>query len=165
MREIRSIAIVGSGIIGSGIAMTFADQRFPVVLLDRQQFALDNALFLITERYEKESEKGSLNETECRHRISPIGASLDYEAVRDVDLVIEAVFEEIGAKEDVFRKLDRVLKSGSILATSTSTLDIAVIAAFTGRPEDVIGLHILLVRLTRCLCFRFCGGSILPVLS
>lgn len=140
-RELRNIAIVGAGIIGSGIAMAFADQGVPITLLDRQQSALDNALSLIRERYEKSARQGNLGEAECARRIGLIKATLDYNDIRDADLVIEAVFEEISAKESVFRQLDRVLKPGAMLATSTSTLDVDAIAAFTGRPADVIGLH------------------------
>ncbi len=141
VRELRGIAIVGAGIIGSGIAMAFADRGIHVTLLDRQQSALDNALALIRERYENNLRSGNLSEAECRRRIGLIGATLDYDDVRDADLAIEAVFEEIGTKEAVFRKLDQVLKPGAMLATSTSTLDVDAIAAFTHRPADVIGLH------------------------
>lgn len=140
-RELHDIAIVGAGIIGSGIAMTFADQGIPVTLLDRQHSALDNALSLIRERYEKSVRQGNLDEEECARRIGLIKATLDYNDIRDADLVIEAVYEEIAAKESVFRQLDQVVKPGSILATSTSTLDVDAIAAFTGRSADVIGLH------------------------
>lgn len=136
-----SIAIVGAGIIGSGIAMAFADHGIAVTLLDRQQSALDNALSLIQERYAISVSKGNLSEEAYQHRLGLIRPTLDYADIRDADLCIEVVYEEIGAKEAVFRTLDRVLKPGCILATGASTLDIDAIAAFTGRPADVVGLH------------------------
>lgn len=135
------IAIVGAGIIGTGIAMAFADQGIPVTLLDRQQSALDGALSLIGERYENSVRKGKIAEEEGLRRMGLVSSTLDYDDIRDADLVIEAVYEEIGTKEEVFRQLDQVLKPGAILATSTSTLDVEAIAAFTDRPAAVIGLH------------------------
>jgi 3-hydroxyacyl-CoA dehydrogenase len=140
-RALSDIAIVGAGIIGCGIAIAFADRGFPVTLLDRQQSALDSALSLIRENYEKNLRKGNLSAEDCQRRIGLIKATLDYADIHDADLAIEAVFEEIGAKEDVFIQLGRGLKPGAILATSTSTLDVDTIAAFSGRPADVVGLH------------------------
>lgn len=140
-RPLRSIAIVGAGINGSGIAMTFTELDLPVTLLDKRQSALDGALASIRDTWAKNSRKGNLSIEESQRRAGLIRGTLDYDDIRDADLVIEAVYEERDIKEEVFQRLDRVLKPGAILATSTSTLDVDAIAAATNRPEDVLGLH------------------------
>jgi 3-hydroxyacyl-CoA dehydrogenase len=141
MREIRKVAIVGAGTMGGGIAMAFANAGLPVTLLELQQAALDRGLETIRKNYAATVSKGRLAQQEMATRMALLSTALAYDAIRDADLVIEAVFEDLGVKEGVFRKLDEVMKPGAILATNTSTLDVNRIASFTRRAQDVIGMH------------------------
>jgi 3-hydroxyacyl-CoA dehydrogenase len=140
-REIAKVAVIGAGTMGGGIAMAFANAGFPVQLLEVEQEALDRGLETIRRNFAATVAKGRLSELEMGRRMARLSTTLSYEAIRDADLVIEAVFEDLGVKEAVFRKLDEVMKPGSILATNTSTLDVNRIAASTKRPQDVVGLH------------------------
>ena len=140
-REIRKAAVIGAGTMGGGIAMNFANAGIPVVLLETQQEALDKGIAIIRRNYENTLKKGKLTQEKFEQRVALISGSLDYAAIADADIVIEAVFEDMGVKEAVFRKLDETMKPGAILASNTSTLDLDRIAAFTQRPQDVIGLH------------------------
>ncbi len=140
-KAIAKVAIVGAGTMGGGIAMAFANAGIPVTLLEREQAALERGLETIRRNYAATVAKGRLAEEEMARRLARISTTLAYDALRDADLVIEAVFEEMGAKESVFRRLDEALKPGGILATNTSTLDVNRIAAFTRRPQDVVGMH------------------------
>lgn len=140
-REVASVAVVGAGTMGCGIAMNFANAGIPVVLLDATREALDRGLAGIRKQYEAAVQKGRLKPGEAQQRGALITPSLDYAAVAKCDLVIEAVFEDIAVKKQVFCALDAVMKRGAILATNTSTLDVDRIAAFTKRPGDVLGLH------------------------
>ncbi|MGH8695135.1 MAG: 3-hydroxyacyl-CoA dehydrogenase NAD-binding domain-containing protein [Burkholderiales bacterium] len=140
-REIAKVAIVGAGTMGGGIAMAFASAGLPVTLLELKQGALDRGLETIRKNYAATVAKGRLSEPEMAKRLALLSSALAYDAIRDADLVIEAVFEDLGVKEGVFRKLDEVMKPGAILATNTSTLDVNRIAASTRRPQDVIGMH------------------------
>jgi 3-hydroxyacyl-CoA dehydrogenase len=140
-RKIASVAIVGAGTMGGGIAMNFANAGLPVTLLEAKQDALDRGIAGIVKQYEAQVLKGKLKPEDARKRIELIRPSLDYAAAAQADLFIEAVFEDLGVKKEVFRKLDAVAKRGAILATNTSTLDVDAIARFTKRPGDVLGLH------------------------
>jgi 3-hydroxyacyl-CoA dehydrogenase len=139
--EVRKVAMIGAGTMGGGIAMAFANAGFPVTLVEVKQEALDRGLDLIRKNYAATVSKGRLGQDEMDKRMARLAGALSYDAIRDADLVIEAVFEDMGVKETVFRKLDEVIKPGAILATNTSTLDVNRIAAFTKRPEAVIGMH------------------------
>jgi 3-hydroxyacyl-CoA dehydrogenase len=141
VREVSKIAVVGSGTMGGGIAMCFADAGLPVYVLDVDSGALEKGLARIAANYDISVKKGSLAAEAAARRKGLIQASTSYESVRDADLFIEAVPENLSLKQSVFRKLDTVAKPGAILATNTSTLDINQIAAVTQRPVDVVGLH------------------------
>jgi len=140
-RAIKSAAIIGAGTMGGGIAMNFANAGIPVMLLEMKQEALDKGLATIRKNYENTMKKGKLTQQKFDERIGLIKGTLSYDDIGDADIVIEAVFEEMGVKEKVFKKLDEVMKPGAILASNTSTLDVNKIAAFTKRPQDVIGTH------------------------
>ncbi|MES2047813.1 MAG: 3-hydroxyacyl-CoA dehydrogenase NAD-binding domain-containing protein, partial [Pseudomonadota bacterium] len=140
-RTINAVAVIGAGTMGGGIAMNFANAGIPVQILEMKQEALDKGLATIRKNYENTLKKGKLTQEKFEQRVNLITGTLSYEAIAQADLVIEAVFEEMGVKEQVFKKLDEVMKPGAILASNTSTLDVDVIASFTKRPEDVIGTH------------------------
>ena len=138
---IRSAAIVGAGTMGGGIAMNFANAGIPVQLLELNQEALGRGLGLIQKNYAASVKRGSLTQAAMERALSLIKGVTDYEAVGGADLVIEAVFEDMQVKKDVFTRLDRVCASQAILATNTSSLDIDAIAEVTSRPQSVIGTH------------------------
>ena len=140
-RPIKSAAIIGAGTMGGGIAMNFANAGIPVTMLETKQEALDKGLATVRKNYENTMKKGRLTQQKFDERIGLIKGTLSYDDIKNADIVIEAVFEEMGVKEKVFRKLDEVMKPGAILASNTSTLDLNKIAAFTKRPQDVIGTH------------------------
>jgi 3-hydroxyacyl-CoA dehydrogenase len=139
--EVKKIAIIGAGTMGGGIGMAFVNAGFPVTLLEVKQEALDRGLDTIRKNYAATVAKGRLAQAEMDKRIARFSTALSYDAIKDADLVIEAVFEDMGVKEQVFRQLDATMKPGAILASNTSTLDLDRIAAFTKRPEWVVGLH------------------------
>lgn len=141
LRTIRSAAVIGAGTMGGGIAMNFANAGIPVSLLEMKQEALDKGIATIRKNYENSMKKGKLTQAQLDQRMGLISGTLSYEAIGSADIVIEAVFEDMAVKETVFRKLDEVMKPGAILASNTSTLDVDQIAAFTKRPQDVIGTH------------------------
>jgi 3-hydroxyacyl-CoA dehydrogenase len=140
-REIRKAAIVGSGTMGGGIAMSFANVGIPVLLADVSQEALDKGLKRIKDNYAVTVQRGRLKQEDMDKRVSLIQGITDLGVARDADIVIEAVFERMEVKQDIFKKLDAVMKPGAILATNTSTLDVNKIADVTKRPQDVIGTH------------------------
>jgi 3-hydroxyacyl-CoA dehydrogenase len=140
-REVKSVAIIGAGTMGTGIAINFLNAGIPVRLLELNKEALDRGVGRIREVYEGQLKKGKLDAAKMESRMGLLTPVLEYPAIKDVDLVIEAVFEEMGVKEKVFRTLDATVRQSAILATNTSTLDVNQIAGFTGRPQDVIGLH------------------------
>ncbi|MCX7901527.1 MAG: 3-hydroxyacyl-CoA dehydrogenase NAD-binding domain-containing protein [Burkholderiaceae bacterium] len=140
-RPINQVAVIGFGTMGGGITMSFANAGIPVRVLEANQEALDRGLATCRRNWEASAKKGKLTSAEVEQRIGLIKTTLRYEDLRDADLVIEAVYEDMAVKQEVFRKLDRVMKPGAILATNTSTLDVDAIAAVTGRPQDVIGTH------------------------
>lgn len=141
LRPIRKVAVIGAGTMGGGIAMNFANVGIPVTLLERQGDALDRGLAQIRKTYGISVKRGKLSESTLEQRMALLTGTLDYADLADADLVIEAVFEKLEIKQEVFRSLDRVCKPGAILATNTSSLDVDRIAAVTARPQDVIGLH------------------------
>ena len=140
-REIKRAAIVGSGTMGGGIAMSFANAGIPVVIADMSQEALDKGLKRIKDNYATTVQRGRLKQEDMDKRVALIQGTTDIGTARDADIVIEAVFERMEVKQDIFRKLDAVMKPGAILATNTSTLDVNKIAEVTKRPQDVIGTH------------------------
>ncbi|CAG4883400.1 Enoyl-CoA hydratase [Georgfuchsia toluolica] len=140
-RPIKSAAIIGAGTMGGGIAMNFANAGIPVMLVEMKPEALDKGLAAIRKNYENTLKKGKLTQQKFDERVGLIRGTLSYDDIKNADIVIEAVFEEMGVKEKVFRKLDEVMKPGAILSSNTSSLDLNKIADFTKRPQDVIGLH------------------------
>ncbi|HWI80819.1 3-hydroxyacyl-CoA dehydrogenase NAD-binding domain-containing protein [Ramlibacter sp.] len=141
LRPIRQVGVIGAGTMGGGITMNFLNAGIPVVLLEMKQEALDKGLATIRRNYENSARKGKLTQEQVEQRMALITPVLDYPPLAEVDLVIEAVFENMEVKEQVFRRLDAVCRAGAILASNTSYLDIDRIAGFTGRPADVLGLH------------------------
>ena len=140
-RKVERVGVIGAGTMGGGIAMNFVNAGLPVTLLETKQDALDRGLATIRKNYESAVKKGRLTQEKLEERLALITPTLSYDDLGQADLIIEAVFEELGVKEQVFSKLDQVAKKGAILASNTSTLDVDKIAAFTKRPEDVVGLH------------------------
>jgi 3-hydroxyacyl-CoA dehydrogenase len=141
LREIRSAAVIGGGTMGSGIAINFLNAGIPVQLLEVAQPALDAAIARIRDVYAGQVRKGKLTADKLDSRMALLKPTLAYADIAQADIVIEAVFEDLGVKEKVFRTLDETMKPGAILATNTSTLDVDRIAGFTHRPQDVIGTH------------------------
>ncbi|WP_428775159.1 3-hydroxyacyl-CoA dehydrogenase NAD-binding domain-containing protein [Vibrio sp.] len=141
LRSIKSVAVIGSGTMGGGIAMNFLNVGIPTTLLDLSQEALEKGIGIINKNYQHTVNKGRLSEQQMQQRMALLHSTTDYADLVDVDLVIEAVFENINIKKKVFASLDQHCKPGAILATNTSTLDVDEVAASTSRPQDVIGLH------------------------
>ncbi|WP_321964694.1 3-hydroxyacyl-CoA dehydrogenase NAD-binding domain-containing protein [Paraburkholderia sp. J7] len=140
-RDIQKVAVIGAGTMGGGITMNFLNAGLPVTLLETKQEALDRGVATIRKNYEAQVKKGKLTQEKVEARMALITPTLSYDDLKQADLIIEAVFEELGVKEQVFKRLDEVAKAGAILASNTSTLDVDKIAAFTKRPQDVVGLH------------------------
>ena len=140
-RNIASVAVIGAGTMGGGISMNFLNAGIPVKMLEMKQEALDRGVATIRKNYESQIKKGKLKQDKYEQRMALLSTTLSYDDIGTADLVIEAVFEEMGVKEAVFKKLDEVMKPGAILASNTSTLDVNKIASFTKRPEDVVGMH------------------------
>ncbi|MDZ4379823.1 MAG: 3-hydroxyacyl-CoA dehydrogenase NAD-binding domain-containing protein [Parvibaculum sp.] len=138
---VNKVGIIGAGTMGGGIAMNFLNVGLPVTIVETKQEALDRGLGVIRKNYENSAKKGRFPMEEVEKRMGLLTGSLDMEALADCDLVIEAVFENMDVKKDVFGKLDTIVKQGSILATNTSALNIDEIATAVKRPEAVIGLH------------------------
>ena len=141
VREIKKLAVIGAGTMGGGIAMNFLNAGIPVVMLEMRQEALDKGVAIIRKNYDAQVKKGKLKQDKLDARMALLSTTLNYGDLKDADMVIEAVFEDIGVKETVFKTLDEVMKPGAILASNTSTLDVNKIASFTKRPQDVIGMH------------------------
>lgn len=140
-RDIKQVAVIGAGTMGGGITMNFLNAGIPVKMLETKQEALDRGIATIKKNYEAQVKKGKLKEDKYAQRMALLTTTLSYDDLKDADLVIEAVFEEMGVKETVFKQLDAVMKPGAILASNTSTLDVNQIANFTKRPQDVVGMH------------------------
>ena len=141
LRDIKKVAIIGGGTMGGGIAMCFANVGIPVVMVEINDEALARGMKIIRKNYTITVAKGKLPADKMETLISTITGTTDYADLADVDLVIEAVFENLELKKEIFAKLDGVCKPGAILATNTSYQDVDAIAAATSRPQDVLGLH------------------------
>jgi 3-hydroxyacyl-CoA dehydrogenase len=141
IRDIKTAAVIGCGTMGRGIAMSLANGGVPVTVLEMNKDALDKGLSMARDTYAGSVSRGSLSQSEMDERLKLISGTTDYADIADVDIVIEAVFEEMDLKKQIFGKLDEICKQGAILATNTSSLDVDEIASFTKRPGDVIGTH------------------------
>jgi 3-hydroxyacyl-CoA dehydrogenase len=141
LRKIDKVAVIGAGTMGGGITMNFLNAGVPVTMLEMKQEALDRGVGTIRKNYEAQVAKGKLSQDKLDARMSLLSTTLSYDDIAQADMVIEAVFEDMGVKSQVFAKLDSVMKPGAILASNTSTLDVDKIAEVTKRPGDVIGLH------------------------
>jgi 3-hydroxyacyl-CoA dehydrogenase len=140
-RPIRSAAVIGAGTMGGGITMNFLNAGIPVTLLETRQEALDRGIATIRRNYEGTAKKGRMTAEQVEQRMAMIRPTLSYADIAQADIVVEAVFEDMAVKQTVFETLDATMKPGAILASNTSTLDVDRIAAFTKRPQDVIGTH------------------------
>ena len=141
LRPVKSAAVIGAGTMGGGITMNFVNVGIPVTIMEMKQEALDRGMATIRKNYAATVSKGRLKQEEMDKRMALITPALDLAAGKNADIVIEAVFERMDVKQDIFRKLDAIMKPGAILATNTSTLDVNAIADVTKRPQDVIGTH------------------------
>ena len=140
-RAIKKVGVIGAGTMGGGISMNFLNIGTPVVMVETKQDALDRGVGVIRKNYERTASKGKLTTADVEKRMGLITPTLQIEQLADCDLIIEAIFENMEIKKEVFGKLDRIAKPGAILASNTSYLDVNEIASATKRPEDVIGLH------------------------
>jgi 3-hydroxyacyl-CoA dehydrogenase len=140
-RGIERVAVIGFGTMGGGIAMALANAGIPVRVLDTSEAGIERGLTTCRANWEATARKGRLTAMQVEQRTALLSPTLAIEDLADCDLVIEAAFEDMAVKEDLFRRLDRVMEPGAILATNTSTLDVDAIAAVTRRPQDVIGMH------------------------
>ena len=140
-KEIKEIGIIGAGTMGGGIAMNFANAGLPVTIIEQSQERLDKGIGIIRKNYENTASKGRITIQDVEHRMSLISGDVSMEALSNKDMIIEAVFENMELKKEIFSKLNTIAKQGAILATNTSGLDINEIASTTNRPESVIGLH------------------------
>ena len=141
VRDVKKVGVIGAGTMGGGITMNFLNAGIPVTILEMKQEALDRGVATIRKNYEAQVKKGKLKADKYEQRMALLSTTLSYDDLKDADLIIEAVFEEMGVKQKVFETLDAVAKPGAILASNTSTLDVDKIAAFTQRPQDVVGMH------------------------
>jgi len=140
-RKIAKVGVIGAGTMGGGIAMNFLSAGIPVAIVETSKEALDRGVSIIRRNYENTAKKGRLTTAAVEERMGRLSPTVDFNALVDVDLVIEAVFEDMDLKKGIFERLDKVAKPGAILASNTSYLDIDAIAAKTKRPEDVLGMH------------------------
>jgi 3-hydroxyacyl-CoA dehydrogenase len=138
---IKKVGILGAGTMGGGIAMNFANVGLPVTIVEAQPDALARGLGVIRKNYESSAKRGRIAAQDIEKRMALLNGTLEFEALADCDLIIEAVFENMDVKKEVFAKLDRTARQGALLATNTSALDINEIASVTQRPQDVLGLH------------------------
>ena len=139
--SIQQVAVIGAGTMGRGIVMSLANAGIPVLWLDNNPQMLEQALTSIADTWAHSVRQGRLDENEAAARRARVSAAADYTSLADTDLVIEAVYENLELKQEIFRTLDGLLKPSAILASNTSALDIDAIAAVTERPEQVLGLH------------------------
>ncbi|GAB7522172.1 3-hydroxyacyl-CoA dehydrogenase NAD-binding domain-containing protein [Paraburkholderia sp. 2C] len=140
-RNVAQVAVIGAGTMGGGIAMSFVNAGLPVTLIDATDEALERGLAAIRGNYDNTVKKGKLAAEAAEERLARITPSLSYDDLKQADLIVEAVFEDMNVKEQVFRRIDALAKPGAMLASNTSTLDLNRIAAFTQRPHDVVGMH------------------------
>ncbi|UJX43979.1 3-hydroxyacyl-CoA dehydrogenase NAD-binding domain-containing protein [Xanthobacter sp. YC-JY1] len=140
-RSVSSTAVIGAGTMGAGIAVALLDAGYPVTLVERDAEAAAAGVARIDALYARQVKSGRIDEARKAERLARLTPACDYAALADVDLIVEAAFEDMAVKTDIFRRLDAVAKPGAVLATNTSYLDLDAIAAATARPEDVVGLH------------------------
>ncbi|MES1161607.1 MAG: FAD-dependent oxidoreductase, partial [Rhizobacter sp.] len=140
-RDIRRIAVIGAGTMGSGIAIAALDAGYEVLLLEQEAAALERGAGRIHEHYDSRVKGGKTQPAVAAANEARLSTSLDWPRIAEADLVIEAVFEEMGVKQQVFQRIDALARPGAVLASNTSYLDLDAIAAVTSRPQDVIGLH------------------------
>lgn len=140
-REVRAVAVIGAGTMGGGIAMSFAGAGVPVVLIDTTQDALDRGMDRIRANYATSVKRGSLSQARMDEQMARLSGATDRRAAAEVDLVIEAVFENMEVKKEIFQDLDRITRPGTVLASNTSALDVDEIAAALSRPQDFLGMH------------------------
>ena len=141
IKSVKSVGIIGAGTMGGGISMNFANVGIPVKIIEQNQERLDKGLSIIRKNYENTANKGRISFDDVEKRMDLIEGNTSLDQLNDCDLIIEAVFENMELKKDIFRQLDQIAKEGAILATNTSALNVDEIADETKRPEDVIGLH------------------------
>ena len=141
IKDVSSVGVIGAGTMGGGISMNFANAGIPVTIIEQSQERLDKGLSIIRKNYENTAAKGRITQEQVEERMTLIDGKTSIEELNSQDLIIEAVFENMDLKKDIFKQLDGICKEGAILASNTSALDINEIAAETNRPEDVIGLH------------------------
>ena len=141
LREIKRVGIIGAGTMGGGIAMNFLSAGIPVTIVEMQQEALDRGTGVVRKNYEASAAKGRLKPEQVEQAMGALKPTLAFDDLAECDLIIEAVYETMEVKKDIFNKLDAICKPGAILASNTSYLDIDAIAACTKRPEDVVGMH------------------------
>src|SRR6185312_11895772 len=135
-REVKSAAVIGAGTMGGGISMALVNAGIPVTVIETSEEALQRGVDTISKNYATSVKRGSLKQEEMEKRIARLNGKTSLDAAKDADLVIEAVFEEMAVKEQVFGALDQIVKTGAVLATNTSYLDVNKIAAMTKRPAD-----------------------------
>ena len=140
-REIKRVGVIGAGTMGGGISMNFLSAGIPVTIVETAQEALDRGTGVMLKNYQASARKGRFTEEQVGHMMGLLNPTLDFAALADCDLIIEAVFEQMEIKKEIFARLDKIAKPGAILASNTSYLNIDEIAAATGRPQDVVGLH------------------------
>jgi 3-hydroxyacyl-CoA dehydrogenase len=138
---IKKVGVIGAGTMGGGISMNFLNVGIPVTIVETAQPALDRGLATIRRNYENTAKKGRLKQSDVETRMGLLSPGLNLDALSDCDLIIEAVYENMDIKKEVFRKLDKIAKPGAILASNTSYLNIDEIASVTGRPDHVLGMH------------------------
>ena len=141
LKEINSVGVIGAGTMGGGIAMNFANAGIPVTIVEQSQERLDKGIGIIRKNYENTAAKGRISSEQVEERMALIDGQTSIDSLNSQDLIIEAVFENMDLKKDIFKQLDTICKEGAILASNTSALDVNEIADVTNRPEDVIGLH------------------------
>ena len=140
-RDIKRVGVIGAGTMGGGISMNFLSAGIPVTIVEMAQDALDRGTATIRKNYEATAAKGRMTGEQVEQAMGALKPTLDFEALADCDLIIEAVFEQMEVKKEIFGRLDTIAKPGAILASNTSYLDVDEIAASTSRPQDVVGLH------------------------
>ena len=141
LRDIKKVGVIGAGTMGGGITMNFLSAGVPVTIVEMQQEALDRGVGIIRKNYENSAAKGRFTQEKVEQMMALLTPSLSLDALADVDLVIEAIYENMDVKKEVFGKLDAICKPGAILASNTSYLNVDTIASATSRPEDVLGMH------------------------
>jgi 3-hydroxyacyl-CoA dehydrogenase len=140
-RDIKRVGVIGAGTMGGGISMNFLSAGIPVTIVEMAQDALDRGTGVMRKNYEATAAKGKMTSEQVEAAMGALKPTLDFEALADCDLIIEAVFEQMEIKKEIFARLDKIAKPGAILASNTSYLNVDEIAASTSRPQDVVGLH------------------------